>query len=69
MWHMKMNYRMYNLMLTVYLNGDGKTGKIDQCIMDLLHYNAQSVLCKVYFSAQPNKLRTILKFEHIFVPA
>ena len=38
-------------------------------------YNAQCVLCKVYFSAQPNKLRPILKFEkyypieHIFVPA
>ena len=37
--------------------------------------NAQCVLCKVYFSAQPNKLRPILKFkiyfpiEHIFVPA
>ena len=36
---------------------------------------AQCVLCKVYFSAQPNKLRPILKFkkyypiEHIFVPA
>ena len=34
---------------------------------------AQCVLCKVYFSAQPNKLRPILKFkkyypiEHIFV--
>ena len=38
-------------------------------------YTAQCVLCKVYFSAQPNKLRPILKFEkyypveHIFVPA
>ena len=36
---------------------------------------AQCVLCKVYFSAQPNKLGPILKFkkyypiEHIFVPA
>ena len=36
---------------------------------------AQYVLCAVYFSAQPNKLRPILKlkkdypFEHIFVPA
>ena len=36
---------------------------------------AQCVLCKVYFSAQPNKLRPILRFEkyypieHIFVPA
>ena len=36
---------------------------------------AQYVFCKVYFSAQPNKLRPILKFEkyypveHIFVPA
>ena len=36
---------------------------------------AQCVLCKVYFSVQPNKLRPILKFEkyypieHIFVPA
>ena len=36
---------------------------------------AQCVLCSVYFSAQPNKLRPILKFkkyypvEHIFVPA
>ena len=36
---------------------------------------AQCVLCKVYFSAQPNKLRPILKFkkyypiEHIFVLA
>ena len=37
--HMKMNYRMYNLVLTVYLNGDGKTGKIDQCTMDLSHYD------------------------------
>ena len=40
-----------------------------------LFYSAQCVLCKVYFSAQPNKLRPILKFEkyypieHIFVPA
>ena len=38
-------------------------------------HNAQYVFCKVYFSAQPNKLRPILKFrkyfpvEHIFVPA
>ena len=38
-------------------------------------YSAQCVLCKVYFSAQPNKLRPVLKFrkyfpvEHIFVPA
>ena len=37
--------------------------------------NAQCVLCKVYFSAQPNKLRPILKvkeyypIEHIFDPA
>ena len=36
---------------------------------------AQCVLCSIYFSAQPNKLRPILKFEkyypieHIFVPA
>ena len=36
---------------------------------------AHCVLCKVYFSLQPNKLRPILKFEeyypleHIFVPA
>ena len=40
-----------------------------------VHPNAQYVFCKVYFSAQPNKLRPILKFEkyypieHIFVPA
>ena len=39
------------------------------------HPTAQCVLCKVNFSAQPNKLRSILKFEkyypieHIFVPA
>ena len=38
-------------------------------------HNAQYAFCKVYFSAQPNKLRPILKFrkyypvEHIFVPA
>ena len=38
-------------------------------------YSAQYVFCKVYFSAQPNKLRPILKFEkyypieHIIVPA
>ena len=38
-------------------------------------YIAHCVLCKVYFSAQLNKLRPILKFEkyylieHIFVPA
>ena len=37
--------------------------------------SAHCVLCKVYFSAQPNKLRPILEFkkyypiEHIFVPA
>ena len=41
----------------------------------IIIYNAQYVFCKVYFSAQPNKLRPILKFEkyfpveHIFVPA
>ena len=40
-----------------------------------IQYNAQYVFCKVYFSAQPNKLRYILNFdkyysiEHIFVPA
>ena len=39
------------------------------------HHTAQWVSCKVYFSAQLNKLRPILKFrkyfpvEHIFVPA
>ena len=39
------------------------------------HTSAQCVLCSVYFSAQLNKLRPILKFkkyyplEHIFVPA
>ena len=39
------------------------------------HYSAQCVLCKVYFSAQPNKFRPILKcekyypIEYIFVPA
>ena len=38
-------------------------------------YSAHCVLCAVYFSAQPNKLKPILKFkkyypiEHIFVPA
>ena len=37
-------------------------------------YTAHCVLCIVYFSAQPNKLRPILKIkeyypEHIFVPA
>ena len=43
--------------------------------MFLQHTIAQCVLCKVYFSAQTNKLRPILKFEkyysieHIFVPA
>ena len=31
--------------------------------MQLVRYTAQCVLCKVYFSAQPNKLRPILKFE------
>ena len=40
-----------------------------------LFYSAQCVLCKVYFSVQPNKLRPILKLkkyypiEHVFVPA
>ena len=40
-----------------------------------IYYIALCLLCKVYFSAQPNKLRPILKFkkyypiEHIFVPA
>ena len=44
-------------------------------IVQPILYIAQCVLCKVYFSAQPNKLRPILKFkkyypiEHIFVPA
>ena len=37
--HMKMNYRRYNLVLTVYLNGHGNAGKIDQCTMDLSHYD------------------------------
>ena len=38
-------------------------------------HSAQYAFCKVYFSAQPNKLRHILNFdkyypiEHIFVPA
>ena len=37
--------------------------------------NPQCVVCKVYFSAQPNNLKLILNFEkyypfeHIFVPA
>ena len=60
-------------------------GKLDVCVssplllllfaMWLLCASAQCVLCSVYFSAQPNKLRPILKFkkyypiEHIFVPA
>merc|ERR1712016_132963 len=30
------------------------------------HSSAQCVLCKVYFSAQPNKLRPILKFEKYY---
>ena len=39
------------------------------------HCTAKGVLCSVYFSAQPNKLRPILKFEfcypnkHIFAAA
>ena len=43
--------------------------------LDSLSASAQCVLCKIYFSAHPNKLRPILKFkkyypiEHIFVPA
>ena len=32
----------------------------------LLFHNAQCVLCKVYFSAQPNKLRPILKFKKYY---
>ena len=48
---------------------------VEQLNLTLLLYDAQCVLCKVYFSAQPNKLKHILKFrkyypiEHIFVPA
>ena len=32
-----------------------------------LHYTAQCVLCSVYFSAQPNKLRPIVKFKNIIL--
>ena len=49
MWHMKMNYRMYNLMLTVYLNGQGKTGKNDQCTTDLLYYDGNNEIGLLQF--------------------
>ena len=45
------------------------------CILREIVPNAQCILNSVYFSAQPNKLRPILKFEfrypieHLFVPA
>ena len=45
------------------------------CIGRARQSNALCAVRKVYFSAQPNKLRPILKFrkyfpvEHIFVPA
>ena len=51
---------------------------VDKKVLSLIItflYTAQYAFCKVYFSAQPNKLRPILKFEkyfpveHIFVPA
>ena len=48
---------------------------LDPQLPNLRWTTAQCVFCKVYFSAQPNKLRPILKFrkyfpvEHIFVPA
>ena len=47
----------------------------EEASYQLCDSTAQYVFCKVYFSAQPNKLRPILKFEkynhveHIFVPA
>ena len=55
--------------------GDGDTTALYTVLTAYTVYTAQCVLCKVYFSAQPNKLRPILKFEkyypiqqHIFVP-
>ena len=55
---------------SIFLLGPGKNWNI------LLHPStAQCAVDSVYFSAQPNKLRPILKFEvwyhivHIFVPA
>ena len=49
MWHMKMNHRMYNLVLTVYFNRHGKTGKIDQCTVDLLHYDGSNEMGLLQF--------------------
>ena len=66
------------------LNRYDKAGKCPSCGKEsdelgddhgMVCGTAQCVLCSVYFSAQPNKLRPILKFkkyypiEHIFVPA
>ena len=57
-----------------YYNDQNKEHLID-LVIKWIWYTAQCVLCKVYFSAQLNKLRPILKFkkyypiEHIFVPA
>ena len=55
--------------------GDGDTTALYTVLTAYTVYTAQCVLCKVYFSAQSNKLRPILKLkkyypiEHIFVPA
>ena len=60
--------------------GEQKDAKTTSDISQVSHglqvsSSAQCVLCSVYFSAQLNKLRPILKFEkyypieHIFVPA
>ena len=57
--------------------GYNRMAKVFNCTMQPMvkHSIAHCVLCAVYFSAQPNKLRPILKFkeyypiEHMFVPA
>ena len=70
------------IFLNRFLGGGGEKASLMVCLVNILFqtensdsYSAQCVVCKVYFSAQPNKLRPILKFEkyhpveHIFVPA
>ena len=61
-WHQRLQWIISTVM---------RTQQLQPC----RHSSAQWVFCKVYFSAQPNKLRPILKFrkyfpvEHIFVSA
>ena len=73
--HMRKNYKDVVNSKEVKSKEFSKSfGRVDHLKTHLHIHTAQCVLCSVYFSAQPNKLRPILELEfwypieHIFVP-